>query len=1095
MRTLRWGHWVVVAALAAVGIVAPPPAATEAAVDDIVAIVIEGTGFGHGRGMSQWGAYGWAVDEGKTWQWILDHYYGGTTLSDVATAQTRIRVRLNALDDMSTVGVTSNSGNVTAAGQTWKSIYAREVSSNLFQLYGSNSTACPSALTVPDGRDAIAKGSSNGTAVRQIQTFLNAYRITGDGTLTVDGDFGNLTEARLKDWQSDQGLISSGIWDDNTAARARSLIGSSTGAVTWEPLGSAVVGPITFTNTNSENSAAAPTDVLGVCDSSGRVTHYRGEIEVHNAPSDNNANRVVNDVKTEDYLRGVVSKEISASWADAGGGRGGQAVRAQAVAARSYGLQQNRYTYATICDTQSCQVYGGAATRPSATGSAKLVEDARTDAAIFATAGKVRTWPNGSIVATEFSASNGPRTAGGAFPPVDDSDGDDTPRNPNHRWTRVIDADTLESRYGLGQLTSAAMIDAAASQYKGYDGIWFDDIVLTGKSGSKRMNSWDFRNAFNLPSPGFTVRVVREISTPARFGFIGDSVGSSVASESTSTFRSVIDGSFASPMISAVSNRCTNRSSCSGTSGVDIAKGLPLGLDLVVVELGYNDSASTFASDVAAMMAALTSRGVKQVAWVNLAEIRTNSIKPQDFTYRPHNDALAAAARQWPNLTILDWNTASSDSGSRARWFSDGVHLTSTGQAEFALWLFDEATTLAPATRLGPPRKIVLPIHGAVLTGTAGNQVTVPNSATSVALNITAFQPVAPGFVTVWPCGSKRPETSNLNYVGGQIIANNVLAPIDDDGTVCLYSLVTTDVIIDVSGWFTAEASARAAATGVVGITPKRVVDTRLGLGWPGRVTKRNPIVIDVAGMTATRPDGTSVKAPSNVSAVSINVTSTESSGPGFLTVWPCDEPFPLASSVNYQAGSTVANGVFAGVDGTGQVCIYSLADTHVVVDVQGWVAPDQSAPAFTAVTPRRLVDTRSGSRVAATSSLKIPVRGAAVMIAGKAVKIPESATGVVVNVVAANPDRAGFVTVWPCAGDVPLASNLAYLGGDIRSNGVIAPIGPDGSICVYSHRPTDIIVDISGWLTGPTSGSGGFTGAVPKRFVDTRYAVGPAPV
>ena len=53
----------------------------------VVAVVIEGTGFGHGRGMSQWGAYGWAVDQNKSWQWILDHYYGGTTLGNVATAQ------------------------------------------------------------------------------------------------------------------------------------------------------------------------------------------------------------------------------------------------------------------------------------------------------------------------------------------------------------------------------------------------------------------------------------------------------------------------------------------------------------------------------------------------------------------------------------------------------------------------------------------------------------------------------------------------------------------------------------------------------------------------------------------------------------------------------------------------------------------------------------------------------------------------------------------------------------------------------------------------------------------------------------------------
>jgi SpoIID/LytB domain protein len=1101
----------VAAALAAVGVVASPPPSTEAAVDDIVAIVIEGTGFGHGRGMSQWGAYGYAVDERWDWKEILEHYYRGTE-SGTVPASERVRVRLTSLDGQNTIGLISHGSPITWNGKTRASMYAKETSTpGTFEVWGSTGQACPGAsnLTVPDGVPVIATGAQ-GAAVKQIQQFLRTYQPTAGG-IALDGDFGNQTGGHLVDWQNAAGVALDGTWGPEDAAKARTLIANDTSS-TFSLLGTqaATTGnPVRFTIAGGNDVSLDPELALGLCAPDRSVTHYRGSIDVLRGAADEGGRtpagtRVVNDVSAENYVRGVIPREVSASWGDAGNGAGINVLRAQAVAARSYGLEQRRnYFYdgtstrsATTCDTTACQVYGGAARRGAANGNPEDREDPRTDAAVKATANVVRRWPAGhpkvgQLVSTEFSASNGPRTAGGEFPAVNDL-GDDTLSNPNHRWTRVIDADTLESKYELGQLTSASMTSTQDSRYKGYDGIWFDDIVLTGKSGSERMNSWDFRNAFNLPSPGFTVRVVREISTPARFGFIGDSVGSSVASESTSEFRSVIDGSFASPMISAVTNRCTNRSSCSGTSGVDIAKGLPLGLDLVVVELGYNDSASTFADDVAAMMTALTERGVKQVAWVNLAEIRTNS---SGLTYRPHNNVLSAAESQWPNLTILDWNKASSDSGSRARWFSDGVHLTSTGQAEFALWLFDEVTTLAPATRLGPPRKIVLPIHGAVVTGTAGNQVTVPNSATSVALNITAFQPVAPGFVTVWPCGSKRPETSNLNYAGGQIIANNVLAPIDDDGTVCLYSLVTTDVIIDVSGWFTAEASAPAAATGVVGITPKRVVDTRLGLGWPGRVTKSNPIVINVADMTATRPDGTSVTAPSDVRAVSMNVTSTESSGPGFLTVWPCDEPFPLAASVNYQAGSTVGNGVFAGVDGNGQVCIYSLAETHVVVDVQGWVAPDQSAAAFTAVTPSRLVDTRSGSRVTASSPVTIPVHGAAVTIAGAAVTIPTSATAAVVNVVAADPDRAGFVTVWPCAGPVPVAANLVYMPGDTRGNGVIAPIGPDGSICVYSLSPADIIVDISGWLTGPTSGSGGFTGAVPKRFVDTRFAVGPAPV
>ena len=58
--------------------------------------------------------------------------------------------------------------------------------------------------------------------------------------------------------------------------------------------------------------------------------------------------------------------------------------------------------------------------------------------------------------------------------------------------------------------------------------------------------------------------------------------------------------------------------------------------------------------------------------------------------------------------------------------------------------------------------------------------------------------------------------------------------------------------------------------------------------------------------------------------------------------------------------------------------------------------------------------------------------------------------------------------------------------------NGVVAPIGPDGSVCVFSDKDAHLIVDISGWFTGGSSP--GFTGNVPLRLLDTRNSIGPAP-
>ncbi|MGB0112646.1 MAG: SpoIID/LytB domain-containing protein, partial [Ilumatobacteraceae bacterium] len=822
-----------------------------AASSDIVAVVVEGTGYGHGRGMSQWGAYGWAVDQNKSWEWILDHYYGGTDLTTVNTAQQRIQVRLLALDGIGTLGVTSGSGNVSAGGVSARSLYAKETSTNVFEIWGSSAVACSAstALVVPNGN--IAQGSSNSTAVRQIQTFLNAYRISGDAELGVDGQFGPLTAARLRDWQGDQSLTVDGVWKNTDATRARQLIAATTTSAAFTKL-TTVAGPVIFTSANSENSAAAPSSVLGVCDASGKVTHYRGSIELHNATS--NTNWVVNDVKTEDYLRGVVPKEISASWADAGGGKGINAVMAQAVAARSYGLQQNRYApYASICDSQSCQVYFGAATRVNATAAATNVEDPRTDAAIVATAGKVRT-KNGSIVATEFSASNGPRTAGHTFPAVDDAPGDGTANNPNHKWTRVIDADVLASTYGLGTLTTATMTEAASANNRQYDGIWFNDVLL---NGSKRIEAWTFRGTFGLPSPGFTIRVITRDTTTKTFGMIGDSVGNGIAGSFAGEFVTLTDGMFPSAYLTMYDGRCTANTSCPGPTGVEAVSQLPANLDLVVVELGYNDWSPAMSTAIDAMMSALTARGVKQVAWVNLAS--ATKISSNWSTYGQRNAALLEAKSRWANLTILDWDTASNTT-EKSRWFaSDGVHLTSTGEAAFSLWLRAQIATLAPPgpapQRLVPPKRIEFDVVGESVQGSLGEQLTIPPDVTAAIVNVTAVGPDSSGYVTVWPCSAARPLTSSLNYASGATVGNGVIAPVDSSGKACFYSSAGTDVVVDLTGWY---GGLDGNGSGFVASTPHRLVDTRFGTGAPkAKVSPSTSLTMQVTGTSLKLANGT----------------------------------------------------------------------------------------------------------------------------------------------------------------------------------------------------------------------------------------------
>ena len=134
--------------IAASSVALPNDAApAEAAGTDVIAIVLEGTGNGHGRGMSQWGAYGWAVDHGWSWPQILDWYYGGTAMGDV-DPNSRMTVRLQGMDGAESVGVVSYAGGVSWAGQTYASLRAvKNPTGPYFDVYGSGaSTWCGGRL-------------------------------------------------------------------------------------------------------------------------------------------------------------------------------------------------------------------------------------------------------------------------------------------------------------------------------------------------------------------------------------------------------------------------------------------------------------------------------------------------------------------------------------------------------------------------------------------------------------------------------------------------------------------------------------------------------------------------------------------------------------------------------------------------------------------------------------------------------------------------------------------------------------------------------------------------------------------------------------
>jgi hypothetical protein len=195
-------------------------------------------------------------------------------------------------------------------------------------------------------------------------------------------------------------------------------------------------------------------------------------------------------------------------------------------------------------------------------------------------------------------------------------------------------------------------------------------------------------------------------------------------------------------------------------------------------------------------------------------------------------------------------------------------------------------------------------------------------------MNVTATEPEAPGFLTVYPCGQPPPTASNLNYVVGQNVPNLVTVKVGANGQVCVFSLARTHVVADISGWYGPDATAVGSRFNP--LDPARVLDTRAGIG-----SSNQPVGAGATlAFTVLGRGGVPTVA---VEAVVMNVTVTEPAAAGYLTAFPCGQDPPTASNLNYGAGQNVPNLVTVKVGTGGQVCLFSLARTHVVADVSGW--------------------------------------------------------------------------------------------------------------------------------------------------------------
>lgn len=272
-------------------------------------------------------------------------------------------------------------------------------------------------------------------------------------------------------------------------------------------------------------------------------------------------------------------------------------------------------------------------------------------------------------------------------------------------------------------------------------------------------------------------------------------------------------------------------------------------------------------------------------------------------------------------------------------------------------------------------------------------------------------------------------------------------------------------------------------ADAVTTLSPQRFADTRAvgetiddRFERAGRRVAQSEYEIQIAG----RGD-----VPMGAQAVVANVTAVAAENTGFVTAHPCLSAPPNASSLNFTAGVNIANEVIIPLAGTGEICLFTSASTHLLVDVVGYI--DAASPT-TPVTPARYLDTRStgetfddeneaGGKTAARTQITLPIAGRG--------DVPLDAGSVVINVTAIAAETDGFFTVHPCLATPPNAARLNYAAGLNRANEIVAQLDSDGNICVFTSATAHIAADVVGYLPVGTD----LSNVTPSRLVDTRSA------
>ncbi|HEY7525008.1 MAG TPA: hypothetical protein VH720_15265 [Candidatus Limnocylindrales bacterium] len=339
----------------------------------------------------------------------------------------------------------------------------------------------------------------------------------------------------------------------------------------------------------------------------------------------------------------------------------------------------------------------------------------------------------------------------------------------------------------------------------------------------------------------------------------------------------------------------------------------------------------------------------------------------------------------------------------------------------------------------------------------------IPADAVAITGNLTVVKAGAGGFLSVLasqPVG--QPTSSTLNFVSGETLGNNVVAPLAADGTLWIsnWSGSANHIILDVTGWFVTGTG----GADYVDVTPARILDSRNGIGLSGFFTSGTARSFTVRGVGGVPNDPDVVAVTGNLTVVQQNAA-----GNAALTTSPTNSP--ATSTVNFTAGGSRANGIVIALanDGTLSAVVNNGPGkrAHLIFDVTGYFTNGAGGAIYHQIDQvTRVMDTRSGNGLSGDF-----INGTArtLTISPRPPHVPAGATGVTGNLTVTGQSASGFVSMTKLPDDTPTTSTLNFPVGMTRANGVVAPLDSGQASFTYVSATggahTDLLFDVTGYF------------------------------